>query len=80
MVKPLECTEKSIRLTGFKGTDRVSLAKVWIYVGDYALHHTTPAVEDATESVLQGLDLGILEYLLDVEKQVRVHAASEQKA
>ncbi len=49
-------------------------------MGDYALHHRIAAVEDAMESVLLGLDLGILEYLLDLEKLTGVHVVSEKKA
>ena len=44
------------------------------------LHHTIPAVEDATEYVLLDHDLGILEYLLDLDKQTRMHTVSEKKA
>lgn len=47
------------------------LAKVWIHVGDYSLHHDVAVVEEVTEPVLLGLNIGIHSYLLSLDERQR---------
>ena len=46
-------------------------AKVWLHFGDYALKHDVAVSEHLSEAVLLGMDLGLLDYLLQLEKQQR---------
>ena len=70
LVQPEQYTNKNVKLTGFSGESRhVPLVKVWLTFGEYCMKCTVAAVENCSEQVLLGMDLGLLEYLLKLEKE-----------
>ena len=46
-------------------------AKVWLHLGDYVVKHEVAVSEQLGEAVLLGMDLGLLNYLLQLEQQQR---------
>ena len=46
-------------------------ARVWLHFGEYALQHEVAVSGQLSEAVLLGMDLGLLDYLLQLEKQQR---------
>lgn len=69
LVKPEEYTGNSIRLLGFDGgAVTVPLAKVWLHIGEYVTKHVMAVCEDPPESAILGLDIGILDYLMQPER------------
>ena len=72
MVKPEEYTGDSIRLLEFYGgAVTVPLAKVWFHIGDYVFKHEVAVCRNSPEQALLGLDIGILDYLMQLEKEQR---------
>lgn len=72
MVKPEEYTGNSIRLVGFDGgAVTVPLAKVWLHIGDYVIKHVVAVCKNPPEQALLGLDIGILDYLMQLEREQR---------
>ena len=70
LVKPEEYTGKSIRLLGFDGgAVTVPLAKVWLHIGEYAIQHVVAVCDEPSEEALLGLDIGMLDYLMQLEKE-----------
>ena len=70
LVQPEQYTNKNVKLTGFSGESKyVPLVKVWLTFGEYCMKCTVAAVENCSEQVLLGMDLGLLEYLLKSEKE-----------
>ena len=43
-------------------------ARVWIIFGNYQIYHVVAVAEEAPEEVLLGLDIGFLDYLLQLAK------------
>ena len=59
-----------MKLTGFSGESKhVPLVKVWLTFGEDCMKCRVAAVENCLEQVLLGMDLGMLEYLLKLEKE-----------
>ena len=46
-------------------------AKVWLHLGEYVVKHEVAVSEQLGEAVLLGMDLGLLNYLLQLEQQQR---------
>ena len=70
VVQPEQYTDKMVKLTGFRGESKhVPLVKVWLTFGEYSMKCTVAAVENCSEQVLLGMDLGLIEYLLKLEKE-----------
>ena len=44
---------------------------MWLHFGEYCLKHTVAVSEEMSEAVLLGMDLDLLDYLLQLEKQQR---------
>ena len=67
-----EYTGESIRLLGFNGEAvNVPLAMVWLHFGDYVFQHAVAVCKDSPEQALLGLDIGKLDYLMQLEKEQR---------
>ena len=62
-----------------KAPEKVPLAKVWLEVGEYSMQREVAVINDATEPVLLGMDLGILQYLLGLEKEQRKNVLGKEK-
>jgi len=70
LVKEHEYLGRSVQLVGFNGASVVvPLAKVWINVGKYCIQQEVAVCSSAPEPVLLGLDVGFLDYLLDLERE-----------
>ena len=69
LVKPSEHLGTHMTLTMADGSTILSpLARVWITFGNYQIHHVVTVAEEAPEEVLLGLDIGFLDYLLQLAK------------
>lgn len=72
LVEDHEYTGETIRLMGYNGhTTENPMASVWVHVGEYSIRHEVAVCKEAPSDVLIGLDIGILDYLLTLEKQQR---------
>ena len=72
LVKPEEYIGDSIRLLGFDGgAVTVPLAKVWLHIGEYVIKHVVAVCKDPPQQALLGLDIGILDYLMKLEREQR---------
>ena len=77
LVKSEEYTGGSIRLLGFNGgAVIVPLAEVWLHIGDYVFKHVA-VCNNSPEQILLGLDIGILDYLMQLEKEREQREASK---
>ncbi len=52
-----------------KVPEKVPLANVWLEVGENSMQRKVAVMDDATEPVLLGMDLGLLLYLLELEME-----------
>lgn len=72
LVEKDEYVGRSAHLNGFNGSSVVvPIAKVWIDVGKYCIQQEVAVCAKAPEPVLLGLDIGFLDYLLDLEREQR---------
>ena len=70
LVKPSEHLGTHMTLTMADGSTILSpLARVWITFGNYQIRHVVAVAEEASEEVLLGLDIGFLDYLLQLAKE-----------
>ena len=44
-------------------------AQVWLHFGEYSINHRVAVSKDIREAVLLGMDLDLLDYLLQLEKE-----------
>ena len=69
MVKEEEYTGEMVTLRSVCGqTFQTREARVWLHFGDYSIHHNVAVSSKLSEAVLLSIDLGLLEYLLKLEK------------
>ena len=79
LVQPEEYTGESMKLLGFDGgAVTVPLAKVWLHIGEYAIQHDVAVCKDPPEQALLGLDIGILDYLMQLEKEQRAEKEASE--
>ena len=80
LVNPLQYVGEHVLIKGYrKAPEKVPLAKVWLEVGEYSMQREVAVMNDATEPVLLGMDLGILQYLLGLEKEQRKNVLGNEK-
>ena len=73
------CPGKSIRLLGFDGgAVTVPLVQVWLHIGEYAIQHVVAVCDEPSEECLLGLDIGMLDYLMQLEKEQREERESNK--
>ena len=53
------------------GAVTVPLAKVWLHIGEYVIKHVVAVCKDPPQQALLGLDIGILDYLMQLEREQR---------
>ena len=79
LVNPLQYVGEHVLIKGYrKAPEKVPLAKVWLEVGEYSMQREAAVMNDATEPVLLGMDLGILQYLLRLEKEQRKNVLGKE--
>ena len=62
LVNPLQYVGEHVLIKGYrKAPEKVPLAKVWLLVGEYSMQREVAVMNDGTEPVLLGMDLGILQ-------------------
>ena len=80
LVNPLQYVGEHVLIKGYrKAPEKVPLAKVWLEVGEYSMQRKVAVMNDATERVLLGMDLGILQCLLGLEKEQRKNILGKEK-
>lgn len=59
-------------MRGFDGRAvNVPAAEVWLHIGDYSFKHVVAVSKNSLEQALLGLDIGIIDYLLSLEREQR---------
>ena len=80
LVNPLQYVGEHVLIKGYrKVPEKVPLAKVWLEVGEYSMQREVAVMNDAKEPVLLGMDLGILQYLLVLEKEQRKNVLGKEE-
>ena len=69
LVKPEEYIGDSIRLLGFDG--EAVTVPLWLHIGEYVIKHMVAVCKDPPQQALLGLDIGILDYLMQLEREQR---------
>ena len=65
-----EYTGETLNLMSVCGnTFTVPAARVWLHFGEYSIEHVVAVSKDLREAVLLGMDLDLLDYLLQLEKE-----------
>ena len=72
LVKQVEYSGEMLKLKSVCGkTFTARAACVWLHFREYCLKHTVAVSEEMSEAVLLGMDLDLLNYLLQLEEQQR---------
>ena len=70
LVDRKEYTGETLNLMSVCGkTFTVPAARVWLHFGEYSIEHVVAVSKDLREAVLLGMDLDLLDYLLQLEKE-----------
>ena len=60
--------------------EKVQIARVWLHLGEYSMKREVVVSEETKDDVLLGLDIGIINYLMELEKEQKEQRENEVSA